>query len=124
MKTFSKKENRPYIKKYKEQWVNSSFAYLLVEGIIMRGKLTLWLYILVINTIAFIMMGMDKSKSRKGAWRISERTLFNVAFIGGSVGILGGMYIFRHKTKHVKFKWGIPLVVAIQGILLLWILNI
>ncbi|MGI6372682.1 MAG: DUF1294 domain-containing protein [Caldicoprobacterales bacterium] len=90
----------------------------------MRGKLTLWLYILVINTIAFIMMGMDKSKSRKGAWRISERTLFNVAFIGGSVGILGGMYIFRHKTKHVKFKWGIPLVVAIQGILLLWILNI
>ncbi|NLN42485.1 MAG: DUF1294 domain-containing protein [Clostridiales bacterium] len=80
-----------------------------------------WLYIIIINIIAFIMMGIDKSKSKKGAWRISERTLFAIAFFGGSVGILGGMHVFRHKTRHAKFKLGIPLIIIIQGILLLWI---
>ena len=64
----------------------------------------LWLYIIVINIIAFVTMGIDKLKSKLGAWRISERTLFAVAFLGGSVGILGGMHVFRHKTKHAKFK--------------------
>ncbi len=59
----------------------------------MQWKQTLWLYILVVNAVAFIMMGMDKSKSRKGLWRIPERTLFNVAFVGGSVGILS-LWIF------------------------------
>ena len=81
----------------------------------------LWLYIIVINIIAFVTMGIDKLKSKLGAWRISERTLFAVAFLGGSVGILGGMHVFRHKTKHAKFKWGIPLIIIIQGILLQWI---
>jgi len=81
----------------------------------------LWLYIIVINIIAFVTMGIDKLKSKLGAWRISERTLFAVAFLGGSVGILGGMHVFRHKTRHAKFKWGIPLIIIIQGILLQWI---
>ncbi len=79
---------------------------------------TLWVYIFVINIIAFIMMGIDKLKAKIGAWRISERTLFAMAFMGGSVGILGGMHVFRHKTRHAKFKWGIPLIIIIQGILL------
>lgn len=87
----------------------------------MKDKLVLWF--IIINVVAFIMMGMDKSKSRKGVWRIPERTLFNVAFIGGSVGILGGMHVFRHKTKHAKFKWGIPLIIVIQSALSLWILS-
>ncbi len=78
----------------------------------------LWFYIIAINAIAFIMMGIDKIKSKIGAWRISERTLFAMAFMGGSVGILGGMHVFRHKTRHAKFKWGIPLIIIIQGILL------
>lgn len=64
------------------------------------------------------MMGIDKLKAKIGAWRISERTLFAMAFMGGSVGILGGMHVFRHKTRHAKFKWGIPLIIIIQGILL------
>lgn len=79
---------------------------------------TLWVYIFVINIIAFIMMGIDKLKAKIGAWRISKRTLFAMAFMGGSVGILGGMHVFRHKTRHAKFKWGIPLIIIIQGILL------
>ena len=81
---------------------------------------TLWVYIFVINIIAFIMMGIDKLKAKIGACRISERTLFAMAFMGGSVGILGGMHVFRHKTRHAKFKWGIPLIIIIQGILLQW----
>jgi len=87
----------------------------------MKDKLVLWL--IVINAVAFIMMGMDKSKSRKGAWRIPEARLIGTAIIGGSVGILGGMHVFRHKTKHAKFKWGIPLIIIMQGILSLWIFS-
>ncbi|NLY61650.1 MAG: DUF1294 domain-containing protein [Clostridiales bacterium] len=81
----------------------------------------LWLYIILINIIAFVTMGRDKLKSIKGTWRISEGTLLAVALIGGSIGILGGMCFFRHKTKHSKFKWGIPLIIIAQGILL-WLI--
>lgn len=89
----------------------------------MQWKQTLWLYIIVINIVAFTIMGLDKSKSRRGKWRISERTLFNMAFIGGSLGILAGMYIFRHKTGRNKFRWGIPLIIVVQTVLSPWILS-
>lgn len=67
-------------------------------------------YLFIINGTAFAVMGMDKWKARRGKWRIPEKTLFMLAFLGGSVGSLAGMYGFRHKTKHRKFTVGMPVI--------------
>lgn len=80
-------------------------------------------YILIVNLIAFFLMGIDKAKARRGAWRIPERTLFLSAILGGSVGAIAGMQLFRHKTKHRKFVVGMPLILAVQ-ILLGMILSV
>jgi uncharacterized membrane protein YsdA (DUF1294 family) len=63
-------------------------------------------------------MRYDKQKAKKGEWRVSELTLFVIAALGGSVGILFGMRMFRHKTKKVKFFIGIPLIIIIQAVAL------
>ena len=72
------------------------------------------LYLIIINASAFLLMLIDKQKARRGAWRIPEATLLASAILGGSVGALAGMYCFRHKTRHVKFSLGIPLILAVQ----------
>lgn len=75
--------------------------------------LVIWL--LLIDGLAVILMGVDKSKARQGRWRIPEKTLFSIAFIGGSAGILAGMWLFRHKTRHQSFTWGIPAILLVQA---------
>ncbi|MBY0099048.1 DUF1294 domain-containing protein [Mesobacillus maritimus] len=71
-------------------------------------------FLLVMNLVGFILMGVDKSKARKRQYRISERTLWMMAIFGGSVGVTVGMLYFRHKTKHLQFKYGLPLIVLIH----------
>ena len=72
------------------------------------------LYLLGINAFGFLIMLIDKTKARRGKWRIPESTLITVAIIGGSIGSLLGMYAFRHKTRHPKFTLGIPLIIVAQ----------
>lgn len=74
----------------------------------------LLLYLLIINALGCLLMLIDKIKARRGLWRIPEATLFLVAAIGGSVGSLAGMYLFRHKTRHLSFTVGMPLILAVQ----------
>ena len=76
----------------------------------------LLVYLLIINAAGFILMLVDKIKAKKNLWRIPEATLFLVAAIGGSIGSLLGMYAVRHKTKHIKFILGMPLILAVQVI--------
>ena len=78
-------------------------------------KLLLY-YLLLINAAGFLLMLVDKWKAKKNRWRIRESTLLLVAALGGSVGSLAGMYLFRHKTLHLKFTLGIPLILAAQCI--------
>ncbi len=66
------------------------------------------------NLIAFALYGIDKRRAKQGAWRISEYTLLLVALLGGSLGALLGMRYFRHKTRHRKFRYGIPLILLLQ----------
>ena len=80
------------------------------------------LYLLIINAIGFALMLVDKFKAKKNLWRIPEATLMLVAAIGGSVGSLIGMYTVRHKTKHLKFTLGIPLILAVQLVGLTWLM--
>ena len=70
--------------------------------------------LLIINALGLILMLTDKIKARRGAWRIPEATLMGIAAIGGSIGVLGGMYLFRHKTKHPKFSVGVPVILLVQ----------
>ena len=82
----------------------------------------LFLYLILINAVSFLLMLVDKHKARKNLWRIPEATLMGVAAIGGSFGALAGMYLIRHKTKHRKFTVGIPLMLLIHIIMVIWFL--
>ncbi|MBQ7955730.1 MAG: DUF1294 domain-containing protein [Lachnospiraceae bacterium] len=75
-------------------------------------------YFLVLNLIGFAIMGIDKHKAVKGAFRIPEATLFVVALIGGSIGSICGMYTFRHKTRKWYFVYGMPAILILQALLL------
>ena len=78
-------------------------------------------YLLIINAAGFLLMLADKHKARKNKWRIPEATLMGTAALGGSIGVLAGMYTVRHKTKHLKFTLGVPLILAAQVMLALYL---
>lgn len=73
-----------------------------------------FIYLAIINLIGFFAMFLDKQKAKRSKWRIPEKTLFLLALIGGSLGTTLGMHIFRHKTKHWYFKFGMPLILIVQ----------
>lgn len=77
------------------------------------------IYSIFINLTGFFAMGIDKAKAKARAWRISEKTLFGIAFLGGSIGTWAGMYVFHHKTKHWYFKFGMPGILLLQ-IIIVW----
>lgn len=76
--------------------------------------LILLIYLAAVNLFGLIIMGVDKSRAKRRKWRIPEATLFLVAIIGGSVGSILGMYLFRHKTKHWYFVVGMPVILVLQ----------
>ena len=80
------------------------------------------LYLLLINAAGFLLMLVDKLKAKKNLWRIPEKTLFLVAALGGSVGSLLGMYLVRHKTQHLTFTLGMPLILALQVVAGVWLI--
>lgn len=84
------------------------------------GALAVWL--IAINLVTFAVYGADKRRARRGAWRIPEKTLFLLPLLGGSVGALLGMRVFRHKTKHWYFVWGVPAILLAQMALAVWLL--
>ena len=79
----------------------------------------LTIYLTLINATGFLIMLVDKQKARRNRWRISEATLMTVAAIGGSLSCLLGMKLFRHKTRHLKFTIGVPLLLVIHIVLLI-----
>ena len=80
-------------------------------------------YLIVVNAAAFLLMLIDKIKAKKKMWRIPERVLLGVSAIGGSLGGLLGMQVFRHKTKHIQFIVGMPLILAAQIVIAILILT-
>ena len=80
-------------------------------------------YLVLVNALAFLLMLVDKLKARKGAWRIPEATLMGIAALGGSIGAICGMYLFRHKTRHLKFTLGLPLILVLQVSVICFIIR-
>lgn len=90
----------------------------------MSGEMVIIWYFVIINIIAFIVMGTDKRKAVKHQWRISEKTLWGTAIIGGSIGSILGMRFFRHKTKHRLFTVGMPFILIIQVVIVFIVLTV
>lgn len=80
------------------------------------------IYFVIINIVGFALMGIDKRKAIKRTFRIPEATLFIVALIGGSIGSILGMQVFRHKTRHWYFAFGMPAILVVQIVLLVLLL--
>lgn len=75
------------------------------------------IYLIATNLLALLLYGIDKRKAKHHRWRIPEATLIGIGAVGGSIGALLGMYSFRHKTQHWKFKIGIPVILIAQIVL-------
>lgn len=102
----------------------------MMEGVYVwqtsEGRRFIILYFIIINLIGVGVMALDKYKAQKGYWRISENMLFLVTLLGGGIGTVFGMYKFRHKTKKLKFTIGLPtiLIIEILGMLYLIIKGV
>lgn len=81
------------------------------------------IYLLILNLLGFLFMFIDKKRAKKNEWRISESTLFGVALLGGSVGAIIGIYLFRHKTKKMQFIIGMPTILILQIILIIYLIT-
>lgn len=80
-------------------------------------RIAIIVYVILINIVAFAAYGLDKRKAIRGAWRTPERTLMLLAALGGSVGAYAGMRVFHHKTRHNKFRYGVPALFVLQAAL-------
>ena len=81
------------------------------------------IYLLIVNIIGFLAMGIDKRRAKFMEWRIPEKTLFLITLFGGGIGTIAGMYTFRHKTKKKYFTIGLPAILIIEivsAIYLVW----
>lgn len=81
----------------------------------------LGLYLLFVNTVGFVLMGVDKRRARRDQWRISEKSLFLPPLLGGTVGAILGMRVFHHKTRHWYFRYGLPVLLLLQLALAGWL---
>ena len=77
--------------------------------------------LVLVNLVEFALMGWDKRRARRGEWRVRERTFFLLALLGGALGGVAGMRVFRHKTRHWYFRYGLPTILALKGALALWL---
>lgn len=85
----------------------------MVEEIVITPEMII-LYVLIINIIGFLVMGLDKFKAKKGYWRTPEKTIFVITLLGGGIGTVAGMYTFRHKTKKLAFTIGLPTILITE----------
>lgn len=78
--------------------------------------------VIFMNILGFLLMGIDKRRAVRHEWRIPEKTFFFVSLLAGSAGTLAGMYVFRHKTRHLSFVIGVPMILCLQ--ILIWMVPI
>ena len=85
------------------------------------GTSNILIYFLIINVLGFVAMGIDKWKAKHDKWRIPENTLFMFTILGGGLGTIAGMHFFRHKTKKLKFTIGMPLILILEIVLIIYL---
>ena len=88
------------------------------------GLRNIIIYLIIINIIGFFAMGIDKFKAKRGSWRIPENTLLMFTILGGGIGTITGIYIFRHKTKKKKFTIGMPAILILEILIVVYLIKI
>lgn len=78
------------------------------------------IYLAAINVLTFVLYGIDKLKAKRSKWRVSEAALIWTAVLGGSIGALLGMNVWHHKTLHLKFRYGVPVILLLQLAGIFW----
>jgi uncharacterized membrane protein YsdA (DUF1294 family) len=113
-----------YVDKIITAILNPIFAVLsfIINAVFSNTIITTILYVLLVNLVGYILMKKDKDNARDGKWRIRESTLLITAIAGGSIGILAGMKKFHHKTNKPKFSIGIPIIIFLQIVYLIYVL--
>jgi uncharacterized membrane protein YsdA (DUF1294 family) len=91
-----------------------AFFYLKKEKLDMERILLLWIYFIIVNIFAMAAMKIDKKRAKNKQYRISEKTLWMLALLGGGTGAYIGMVAFRHKTKHLNFRIGFLILMILQ----------
>ena len=91
----------------------------MIEEMVITPQMII-LYVLIINLMGFFIMGIDKFKAKKGFWRTPEKTIFTITLLGGGIGTVTGMYLFRHKTKKMKFTIGLPTILISEIVLIIY----
>ena len=81
----------------------------------------LLVYLIIVNALTMLFMLVDKVKAKRNLWRIPERTLLSLCALGGTLGGLLGMKLFRHKTLHLRFSIGIPVMLAVHVVILVFL---
>lgn len=81
----------------------------------------LGVYLLSVNVLTLAVYVIDKIKAKRHVWRVSELTLLALAAIGGSVGAMVAIFVVRHKSRHLKFRYGVPLILLLQVALAVWL---
>jgi len=94
----------------------------MIAEFLMSNLREVLIYLLAINFIGFLAMGIDKFKAKNNMWRTKEKTLFGIAVFGGSIGSILGMYTFRHKTKHNSFIFGFPIILIAQIVIVSYLI--
>ena len=95
-----------------------------MKAIELIGIKNIIIYLVIINILGFLIMGIDKWKAKRGSWRIPENTLFMFAILGGGIGTIAGMYTFRHKTKKLKFTVGMPVIFILEVLLVIYFILV
>jgi len=95
----------------------------IAKGIIETiGMKNITFYLLIINCVGFLTMCFDKFKAKKGYWRTPEKTIFTITLLGGGIGTVSGMYLFRHKTKKTRFTIGLPTILIAEIAIIVYLL--
>lgn len=81
----------------------------------------LGVYLLSVNVLTLAVYVIDKIKAKRHVWRVSELTLLALAAVGGSVGAMVAIFVVRHKSRHLKFRYGVPLILLLQVALAVWL---
>lgn len=104
--------------------LNKERNEIFMKIIEMIGLKNIIIYLIIINVFGFFAMGIDKWKAKRGSWRIPENTLFMFTILGGGIGTIAGMYTFRHKTKKLKFTIGMPVILILEILLVIYLLFV
>lgn len=87
------------------------------------GMKNIIIYLVIINILGFLAMGIDKRRAIKGKWRTPENTLLMFTILGGGIGTIAGIYVFRHKTQKAKFTIGMPAILILEILLVIYLLG-